>query len=121
MAMTLPNIPMAYSPSFSDEMRVRRVQFGDGYSLRSEDGLNPLNTKVNAVWRSIQEQEMRTLKNFFEVHKGAYWFWWIPTGYSTQKKFICSSWTYEPVKDARVGLAYYWDFNASFELVHDIG
>ena len=116
MAMTLPNIPMAYSPNFSEEPRRRVVSFGDGYSLRSSDGLNVVTTKVSVQWRSRSLIEMQILRNFFAVHQGVGYFLWTPTGYSNVQKWVCPQYSWSPVKDA----PGYWDFDANFEQVHDL-
>jgi|SRR5690349_65926 len=117
MALTLPSIPLAYSPSFQEEPRRRVVSFQDGYSLRSLDGLNAITTKVSVQWRARSTQEMQTLRNFFATHQGVTWFWWVPTGYSTAQKWVCPQYSWTPVKD----VPGRWDIDASFEQVHDLG
>src|SRR5687767_7867132 len=117
MALTLPGIPLAYSPQFSEAPRTRHVSFQDGYSLRSPDGLNTRSTKVTLRWRARPAQDMRELRNFFAVHNGAAWFWWTPTGYSHNEKWICREYSWSPVEDGR---GEYWDFDATLEQVHDL-
>lgn len=122
MALTLPNIPMAYSPTFSEEPRRRVVSFGDGYSLRSLDGLNAVTTKVSVQWRAIKVIEMQILRNFFLVHQGVQYFLWTPTSYSLAAKWVCPQYSWSPVKDSPSdgGTPRYWDFDANFEQVHDL-
>lgn len=120
MALTLPNIPMAYSPSFSEEPRVRKVQFGDGYAVRSQDGLNPIQTKVSATWKSLSNSDRITLINFFRAHTGTIWFYWTPTGLTVPLKWIATSYSYSPVADSLTALGHRWDLDASFEQVYDL-
>lgn len=116
MALTLPAIPMAYSPQMSVQPRVRSVSFGDGYSLRSPDGLNTIALKASVNWRARTQAEMAQLAGFFDAHGGASWFWWTPPGRGSASKFICPSYSWTPVRDAPGR----YDIDAEFQQVHDL-
>ena len=92
MAETLPPIPVAFSPQVTEEPRVRKVQFGDGYSARIPDGLNTQGCKVSIPWKNRTHQETAVLLDFFRRHGGSKWFLYVVHGESTPRKFICSKW-----------------------------
>ena len=115
-ASTLPNVPIAFSPQFSEEPRTREVKFGDGYSLRTPDGLNTVSQKVTIPWRSRSLVEKETLVSFFRLNSGTFFFYWQPFGERLARKWICKSYSWEPVD----GAALYWNITATLEEVHDL-
>lgn len=117
MAQTLPGIPIAYSPTFREEPRRRVVSFGDGYSLRSLDGLNAITMRASLQWRARPTQDMAGLRDFFRAHQGVHWFWWTPPGQSGALRWVCPQYSWTPVRDA----PGYWDVDADLEQVHDLG
>ncbi len=116
MANTLPGVPIAFSPQFSEEPRSREVKFGDGYSLRSPDGLNPVSQKVTIPWRSRSLAEKEYLVTFLRSHLATYYFYWTPFGENQPRKWICKSYSWEPVD----GASQYWNITANLEEVHDL-
>lgn len=94
MAETLPPIPLAFSPQVTEEPRVRKVQFGDGYSARVPDGLNTQGIKVTLPYKNRSHQELAILLDFFRRHGGSKWFLHVVHGESAPRKFICSKWNW---------------------------
>ena len=102
MAETLPNIPMAFAPVFSEEPRVRRVKFGDGYEARIIDGLNFMRITATLPWENRSYVEMITLIEFFRRHRGDHWFWYTVHGESNPKKFVCPKWTQQRSQNSSI-------------------
>jgi phage-related protein len=120
MAETLPNIPIAFSPQLSEEPRVRRVKFGDGYELRVGDGLNPISMTTSIPWKNRTQAERNELVDFFKRHHGMFWWWWIPPGETQARKFICRSWTVSRSNDSSATSPRF-DINCEVYEVHDLG
>lgn len=119
MAEFLPNIPMAFSPNFSEEPRVRRVKFGDGYEARVADGLNRTAMQISVPWKNRTHQELLTLMDFFRRHDGRHWFFYTPHGEGIRRKFVCSKWSYSRSSNSSV-LSPRFDIDATFYQVFDL-
>ena len=97
---TFPNsstTPSAPSPSYgtrkTSSPKVRQVQFGDGYSMRTVFGLNH-NLKVYSLsWRNISETDADTISDFLDARGGQESFDWTPPEESSSSKFICQQWS----------------------------
>lgn len=119
MAETLPPIPMAFSPSFSEEPRVRRVKFGDGYEARVGDGLNRTAMQVTVPWKNRTHPELAVLMDFFRRHDGRRWFFYTPHGESAARKFVCPKWSYSRSSNSSITSPRF-DIDASFYQVFDL-
>lgn len=60
-------------------MRVRKVNFGDGYTQRIPDGLNNVSQKWPLTFEG-NAAEMLPIRDFFISHAGASSFYWTPPG-----------------------------------------
>ncbi len=120
MAEDLPSIPMAFSPSVSEEPRVRRIKFGDGYEARVLDGLNPISMTTTIPWKNRTKLEATVLVDFFRRHGGHRWFWWVPPNEVARRKFVCPQWTLTRSTDSPAHSPRY-DLSAQFYEVHDLG
>jgi phage-related protein len=80
-----------YGASQEEEPRVRRAQFGDGYSQRVTDGLNDNMPKwsVRVVSSPVTVEAARA---FLAAQKGVTAFDWTPPN-GTSGKYICSRWS----------------------------
>ncbi|WEU67276.1 tail protein [Xanthomonas phage JGB6] len=73
-------------------MRVRTVQFGDGYSQAIPDGLNiktqnwPLTFEGGLAY-------VKPIRDFLDRHAGSKSFTWIPPGELSPLYFRASEWT----------------------------
>lgn len=119
MAETLPDIPMAFSPTFSEEPRVSRVKFGDGYEARIGTGLNRTSMQVSAVWKARTHHEMAILMDFFRRHDGRHWFWYLPHAEANRRKFVCPKWSFSRATNSQPN-APRFDVNAEFYQVFDL-
>jgi len=65
--MAIYNLPtgfedrMTLSTSYSQESRLRQVEFGDGYIQRTPLGINSRRRSFDAVWENLTEAEYATL------------------------------------------------------------
>jgi phage-related protein len=119
MAETLPNIPIAFAPTYSEEPRVRRVRFGDGYEARILDGLHPVSMTTSIPWKNRSHDERNILVDFFRRHGGVRWFWWTPINDNIQRKFVCPKWTSTRANDSPVYRPRF-DIQAEFYEVFDL-
>ena len=113
--LTFPN----YRPSFqgttkNSKPRVIKNDFGDGYSQRTVDGLNPNLQMWDLAWEGYHVDETDTMEDFLDEHGGYISFWWTPERSSTPRKFICPEWS-------RTFIAEHNDtLSAKFEEVSDL-
>ncbi len=96
--MTTPTFAPARNPVASASTvdmtpRILKADFGDGYSQRTEDGLNAQQDDATWVWSYCSADEFENLRAFFASMKGALSFFWTPPDEAVPKKFICSQWT----------------------------
>lgn len=91
--LTPPNdVNIAPGSGIDYEPRVRRANFGDGYSQRSGDGLNALSRKLQANFQVLTYAEAKTLLDFFEERKGYLPFMWTPPDETVARQWIAPSW-----------------------------
>ena len=91
---TSPAVPYpSYGTSKSSSPRVRRVQFGDGYIMRTVFGLNQNLKSYSPSWNNISETDADTISDFLDARGGSESFDWTPPGESSASKFLCSSWS----------------------------
>ena len=57
-----PSYPLTEVTSIA----VRKVQFGDGYQMVVQDGLNQDLKKYNAIWTNITLAEKNLIQNFLK-------------------------------------------------------
>ncbi len=111
---------MAFAPTFSEEPRVRRVKFGDGYEMRVKDGLNIIGMTATLPWENRSHQEMAILMDFFRRHEGSKWFWYTVHGESIPKKFVCPKWSQTRSPNSSVATPRF-NLSADIYQVFDLG
>ena len=98
--MTTFNPPVAPSvngTTGTETPRVRRAEFGDGYSQRTKDGLNFVRRTMTLNWATLSIEDRDTIKDFFRDVGGADAFeYTLPTESTVYK------WTNGPVRDVYV-------------------
>lgn len=120
MAETLPAVPIAFAPTVSEEHRVRRVSFGDGYEARVLDGLNTTKITTTIPYTNRTPIEKELLVDFFRRHRGISWFWWHAVGDVGPRKYVCPKWTVTRSANSP-SLNPRYDISADVYLVHDLG
>ena len=113
MASSLPSISPSYSTAVTYKPRILEVKLGDGYSQRSVDGINAVESTWNVVWDLLDSTDMNSLNTHFNERAGYQSFTWTPPG-GTSQKFICKQWTVTPKELNQ------YSVNAVFERVFDL-
>ena len=90
---TLPAIPISEGGRLSEDPQVDKVRFGDGYELRSKQGLNHIRLKRSVPWRSISAAQRNTLRNFFRARAGTEPFNWTLPEETTPRQWVCAKWS----------------------------
>jgi len=107
----------AEGPSKNVDARVLRADFGDGYSQRAADGINPLEETWDCEWEHLDSSEVATLEAQFTAAYGVNTIDWTPPGDSTARKFTIKSWTKTPM----IGEVYIaWRVNAILKREYDL-
>lgn len=69
------------------EPRIRKVEFGDGYTQETPDGINYNLYTWSLNWDTLTQAEKTTIENFLVARKGYETFTWIdPDGVSYKVK-----------------------------------
>lgn len=94
--MPLNTFAPAFNPTLQSTRGVKArtvtAQFGDGYSQRSEDGLNAAPRNYQAIWEELQSTDADTIEAFLEAQT-AIPFLWTPPLETVQRSWIASNWT----------------------------
>lgn len=98
----------------SYELREVEVRFGDGYSQRAPDGLNPEESTHELTFSGLDETTASDIITFLRGNVGSS-FTWTPLGTSTPIKVKCKKF------DRRLdeGHRYSWTVSATFERVYE--
>lgn len=92
-------MPVAFAPAVAPcfpledqrEPKVNKVEFGDGYSQRSRDGINHDLEKVTVKWEGLSAAEFQPIWDFFEDRGGdeafSYAIPWLPG--DPEKTYVC--------------------------------
>lgn len=85
-------IPKPSTPSNRQvDPRTNTAQFGDGYSQRSEDGLNAAPRTMSAQWQGMAAVNADVIEAFLEAHTSSPFLWTIPLE-PAQRKWIALKW-----------------------------
>jgi phage-related protein len=96
------------------ELREVEVRFGDGYSQRAPDGLNPEESTHELTFSELDEVTANDIITFLRGNVGAS-FSWTPLGTSTAIKVKCTR--FNRTLDA--GFRYTFTVSATFERVYE--
>jgi len=95
--MTTPTFVPPFEPSPQSTVdvtpRVLEASFGDGYSQRTQDGLNAQQDEATWVWALCTPAEFEEMRSFFSERGGHKPFFYTQPDDAAPKKFICSQWT----------------------------
>lgn len=90
--MTTPVFTWVYSYGVQIEVtpRVLEAKFGDGYSMRAEDGLNTVPEEWSVSFDNLEDIDANDIMTFLRAQKGVYPFLWTnPEG--VQRLYICKT------------------------------
>ena len=108
-----PKAP-SYGTSKNVEMKTAESAFGDGYTQRSGDGLNPEQRKFMAEWKSLDLDDADQIEGFFLDHLGFKAFFWKGPRDGAARLYRCKKWSRDNVS------ALVDSIRAEIELVHDL-
>lgn len=95
MSLTVFSPPVAPAPGQTAKTvtaRVLRAQFGDSYSQRTPDGLNPVTEAVVLDWPTLRPADANTIEAFFVALQGATAFNYTLPWESIAKSWTAASW-----------------------------
>jgi phage-related protein len=73
--------------------KVKKAEFGDGYTQRTADGLNNLNADLDLVWEFLTHAQASAIVAFFEEHAGYRSFIYKPHNAPAAMKWTCEEWS----------------------------
>lgn len=91
--MPLPTFkpPIGPSPGTAHKPTVNlwEAEFGDGYSQPTPKGINHIKKSVSLVWKTLTEDQMHEIIDFFEKQGGNKPFYYRPFGERYSIKWTC--------------------------------
>lgn len=105
------------STALTEEPRISRTRYGDGYEERAPDGLNPIRQMWSLQFRAVDRQAADDIVAFFRARVGVQGleaFDWTPLWATVPIRVVCRSWS-------RTQAEVYTesDINATFEQVFE--
>lgn len=79
--------------SIATQARVKKAEFGDGYTQRTADGINNLNKTLELTWEFLTHPQADAIVAFFEAHGGYKSFYYKPHHAKSVMKWTCETWT----------------------------
>ena len=102
------------SASGSHKFRILKAQFGDAYSQRAADGINPLESDYSFAWTLESVTDVATMKAFFDARGGYEAFLYTIPNAVAATKFTCEQYSEIWEEGALKGLS------ATFKRVYDL-
>jgi phage-related protein len=78
--------------SSSNELKIREVQFGDGYKQISKVGINPRMTDISLSFVALSNTDKDTLTSFLDTQTGDL-IGFTPFGQATQYSYYCKNYS----------------------------
>ena len=66
----LPSVGMSRGSGPATELKVRKIQLGDGYVQAVADGIHNVRRRYRCVWRGIPKADAETLRAFLAARGG---------------------------------------------------
>lgn len=82
------------NPQAAPVVKLRKVEFGDGYTQSSPDGLNHIRETVELEWPALTLAQKDALDAFFRARGGYQSFLYQPWGFSAALKWTCADWSW---------------------------
>lgn len=96
------------------EMKTAETAFGDGYTQRAGDGLNPEQRRTTVEWKTLDIAGADEIEAFLAAHQGFRAFFWQGPRDGAMRRYRCRKWSRDNVA------ALIDSISAEFELVHDL-
>ena len=84
----------SYNYSFDIKPSVKKIQFGEGYGLDVQDGINNILLPFDVEFNDRDLNEYGAILHFLHAQNGVTRFFYIlPAPYGIIKKFVCQQWS----------------------------
>lgn len=93
LATFTPPIPPSPGTKTSRKLRILTVEFGDGYTQETRDGLNHIRKSITLEWKVLLPADLATIDTFFTTQGGDTPFYYTPSDESTPIKWTCKDWS----------------------------
>lgn len=102
----------------NSQPRIRETRFGDGYTQRSQDGINYMNESWDLSFNNRTYTDISTMITFLETKGGVLAFTWTPPG-GSEIKVLCRSWSVDTIHHTGTNSSSYGGLSATFERVYE--
>ncbi|MBO6507512.1 MAG: phage tail protein [Roseibium sp.] len=89
-----PVVPSA-GTNTDREIKLRKTEFGDGYTQTTPDGINHIRKSIELNWDVLLPDDAETILAFFERHEGYKPFFYRPSNDPALLKWTCEEWSDE--------------------------
>lgn len=87
----------SYSSPLNSNPKIRKTQYGDGYSQRLRDGINNNLLELELAFEERYLQEASAIAHFLFIRAGTESFLFTPPPpYAKIGRFVCESWNFIP-------------------------
>jgi phage-related protein len=110
-----PSVNPTYDTGGTTKFKVRKIQYGNGYSQRARDGLNSTTQTFKLEWKTIKQSDFDYIYGFFKSLAGTDAFQYqVPGLDNVQRLYVSGEITY---KSIAVGV---YDLNVDIEECFDL-
>lgn len=92
IATFAPEIAPSPGSQRTPEVKLRKSEFGDGYTQASPAGLNHIRRTLALKWDGVSPAQLAALNAFFEAQGGYKPFWYTHAPEGVQRKWTCDTW-----------------------------
>lgn len=85
-----PPVNPTYDSSGTTKFRIKKIQYGNGYSQRAKDGINSVAKTFKLEWKVIDQQAYDYIYNFFTSLGGSQSFKYQVPGLDNEQRLYVS-------------------------------
>jgi phage-related protein len=99
--VTIPLLDTPQIPEYGDvqkttDAKVIETDYGDGYTQRTEDGINSIKRSYSVRWQQIPIIDAQAIDDFLRARKGVEPFYYQLPSELTTILFTCKNWQRQP-------------------------
>lgn len=80
--------PLSYGTRLQSRRKIIEQMLGDGYSARARKGVNSVRQQWELTWDNVTDEEVATLRDFFETLGAVDNFTWTPPNQDVELKWV---------------------------------